>query len=225
MSVHSAQTLSATFAAKGFLFDMDGTLIDSTPCIERIWQRWAERHGISFAEIMKVMHGRRGEETIALVAPHLDIQAEQALLIAEELSSLEGTTAISGATEFLNQLDSEQWALVTSAPRVLALAKLAYAGLPLPKYLIGAEDVDQGKPSPDPYLQGAALLNLSAADCIAFEDAANGIRSAHAAGSTVIAITVAAGADLTGLAHVQVSDFKQFTLTQKHPHLFLSVHG
>ncbi|WP_035851651.1 HAD-IA family hydrolase [Deefgea rivuli] len=219
MTQHSAQV----FTAKGFLFDMDGTLIDSTPCIERIWQRWAERNDISFAEVMRVMHGRRGEETIALVAPHLDVQTEQALLIAEELSSLEGTIAITGAAEFLNQLNNEQWAVVTSAPRELALAKLAYVGLPTPKYLIGAEDVAQGKPHPAPYQQGAALLNVSPAECIAFEDAPNGIHSAHTAGSTVIVITAAAGADSTGLAHGQVSNFDQLTLTQNSQVLSLSL--
>ena len=214
---------STALVSKGFLFDMDGTLIDSTPCIEAIWQRWAERHQISFAEIMKVMHGRRGEETIAIVAPHLDAKAEQAILIAEELTSLEGTVALAGAAEFLAQLSAEQWAVVTSAPRELALAKLAFVGLPLPKHLIGAEDVRHGKPDPAPYLQGAELLNLLPQECIAFEDAANGIRSAHAAGTTVIAITSAAGADTTGLAHQQVADFAQLRLLQTENTLSLSL--
>ncbi|WP_288841936.1 HAD-IA family hydrolase [uncultured Deefgea sp.] len=203
MSVDSAPTLSA----QGFLFDMDGTLIDSTLCIEKIWRNWADRQQIDFSAILKVMHGRRGEETIALVAPHLDAKAETARLIAEELQSLEGNVAIEGAKAFLEALNPEQWAVVTSAPRQLALAKLAFVGLPTPKHLIGAEDVTLGKPNPDPYLQGASLLQLPATDCIAFEDAAAGIRSAHCAGATVIAITHAAGADSTGLAQYQTCDF------------------
>ncbi|MBM9887665.1 MULTISPECIES: HAD-IA family hydrolase [Deefgea] len=211
-----------TLTAKGFLFDMDGTLIDSRPCIELIWRRWAERHQIDFEHIMAVMHGRRGQETIAIVAPHLNADLETELLIAEELISLEGTTAIPGAQHFLEQLSSNEWALVTSAPRDLALAKLAFVGLPLPQYLVGAEDVTQGKPNPAPYLQGAALLGLNANQCIAFEDAPNGIRSAHAAQCQVIAITSTAGHDTTGLADYQIDDFNHAILLKQPSALGLS---
>ncbi|QZA78833.1 HAD-IA family hydrolase [Deefgea tanakiae] len=219
MGTHSAPTL----VAKGFLFDMDGTLIDSRTCIELIWRRWSERNDIDFADVMKVMHGRRGQETIAIVAPHLNAELETELLIAEELISLEGTTVLPGALDFLNLLNIEQWALVTSAPRDLALAKLAFVGLPLPKHLICAEDVMQGKPHPAAYLQGAALLGLNANECIAFEDAPNGIRSAHAADTQVIAITCTAGADPTGLALQQVADFSKITLQQQTSTFTLSI--
>jgi sugar-phosphatase len=164
---------------------------------------------------MKVMHGRRGQETIAIVAPHLNAELETELLIAEELISLDGTTVIPGALDFLKQLQANQWALVTSAPRDLALAKLAFVGLPLPQHLIGAEDVVQGKPHPAPYLQGAALLNLTPNECIAFEDAPNGIRSAHAAGAQVIAITSTAGTDSTSLSQLEVADFSKIILLQQ----------
>lgn len=215
-----------TMLAKGFLFDMDGTLIDSRPCIELIWRRWAERNKVDFAHIMAVMHGRRGQDTIAIVAPQLNAELETELLIAEEMRHLEGTTAIPGALAFLNQLNSDQWAVVTSATRDLALSKLAFVGLPLPKYLVGAEDVAQGKPHPAPYLQGAKLLGLDASECVAFEDAPNGIQSAHAAGTKVIAITCTAGPDLTRLAHQQVVDFNQLSLSvHEDARLSLSIHS
>ena len=206
---------ATTMLAKGFLFDMDGTLIDSRPCIELIWRRWAERNNVDFNHIMEVMHGRRGQDTIAIVAPHLNAELETELLIAEELLSLEGTTALPGALDFLKQLKNEQWAVVTSAPRDLALAKLAFVGLPLPKFLIGAEDVSQGKPHPAPYIQGATLLGLQASECIAFEDAPNGIQSAHTAGAKVIAITCTSGPDLTQLANLQVPDFNHLSLSEE----------
>ena len=209
-----------TTLAKGFLFDMDGTLIDSRPCIELIWRRWAERNNVDFNRIMAVMHGRRGQETIAIVAPHLNAELETELLIAEELLSLEGTTALPGASDFLKQLKPEQWAVVTSAPRDLALAKLSFVGLPLPQYLIGAEDVAEGKPHPLPYLRGAALLGLAANQCIAFEDAPNGIRSAHAAGTKVIAITGTSGPDLTQLSSHQVPNFNHLSLDPQDDNFF-----
>lgn len=211
MLLHSAKTLHA----KGFLFDMDGTLIDSRPCIEVIWRRWAERNKLDFSHVLDVMHGRRGQETIAIVAPHLNAELETELLIAEELISLEGTTAINGAAHFLKQIPSDRWALVTSAPRDLALAKLAFVGLPLPKFLIGAEDVKFGKPHPAPYQQGAQLLHLNPTECIAFEDAPNGIRSAHSAQCQVVAITCTAGIDTTGYAMQQISDFTEALISQQ----------
>ncbi|WP_293931651.1 HAD-IA family hydrolase [Iodobacter sp.] len=171
------------------LFDMDGTLVDSTPCIEGLWRRWAVRQHLDPDYVMQHVHGRRGIETIALVAPHLDAAAEVALLLAEEARTLDGTVAIAGAAEFLALLHPEQWAVVTSAPRSIALAKLAYAGLPTPLHIISADDVSQGKPHPEAFLKGAALFNLAPQQCVAFEDALSGVQSAQAAGIPVIALT------------------------------------
>ena len=82
------------------MFDMDGTLVDSTPCIEGLWRRWAVRHHSDPEKVMQQVHGRRGIETIALVAPHLDAAAEVAVLLEEEARTLDGTVAIEGAAAF-----------------------------------------------------------------------------------------------------------------------------
>ncbi|WP_410498625.1 HAD-IA family hydrolase [Chitinibacter sp. S2-10] len=198
-----------SIAVKGLLFDMDGTLIDSRSCIELLWRNWAQRHNLNFAEIQAVMHGRRGIETIQIVAPHLDAQSEVELLLAEEALMLEGTVAIAGAHELLSSLEPHQWAVVTSAPRDLALAKLAFAGLPLPTHIVGADDVTEGKPHPAPFQMGAAKLGLNADQCLAFEDAGAGIRSAHAAGASVCLVTGAGGKDEHGLAQWQISHYSQ----------------
>ena len=65
------------------LFDMDGTLLDSTACVEGIWRRWAARRSIDADHLMQHVHGLRTAETIARVAPHLDIETEVAELEAE----------------------------------------------------------------------------------------------------------------------------------------------
>ncbi|WP_273432535.1 HAD-IA family hydrolase [Chitinibacter tainanensis] len=211
--------------ARGLLFDMDGTLVDSRPCIEKLWQDWAAERGVDYQQIVQVMHGRRGIETISIVAPHLDANAEVAALIAKEMRQLDGTVAIAGAAALLQQLAPEQWAVVTSAPRELALAKLAYASLPLPKYLIGADDVREGKPHPAPYQHGATLLGLSASDCIAFEDAGAGIASAHHAGAAVCLVTAAGGYCDQNLHQWTIADYTQLGITQEHAQLRLTFAG
>ncbi|MFI8526311.1 HAD family hydrolase, partial [Promicromonospora sukumoe] len=83
---------------------------------------------------------------------------------------------------FVASIPGHLRAVVTSASRDLALARLAAAGIPLPDVLVAAQDVTVGKPAPDPYLRAAELLGASPADCVVLEDSDNGIRSARAAG-------------------------------------------
>ena len=181
------------------LFDMDGTLLDSTACIEGIWRRWSARHGLDADTVMPHVHGRRSSETIAAVAPDLDVAAEDAAFQLEELGSLHGITRIAGAAELLAALEArgQRWGVVTSAPRRLALAKIAHVGLPEPKWLVCAEDVANGKPHPAPYLAAAILMECAPDRLVAIEDAPAGIASARDAGMAVIALrTTHADAEL-----------------------------
>ncbi|WP_028455681.1 HAD-IA family hydrolase [Chitinilyticum litopenaei] len=212
-------------SARALLFDMDGTLVDSTPCITGLWTRWAHRHGLAPERVLAEVHGRRGVETVRSVAPHLDAEHEVALLLAEEARTLDGTVAMPGARELLAQLHGQNWAVVTSAPRAIAAAKLRWAGLPLPERLIGAEDVSEGKPHPAPFLAGAALCGVDPAECIAFEDAASGIAAARAAGMPVVVMqhahtpTQDAALCITSFAQLRLSiSAAQFTIClEDHP--------
>lgn len=172
------------------LFDMDGTLLDSTACIEGIWRRWAARRGIDADYVMRHIHGLRTVETIAKVAPNLDVASEAAELAEEEIRTLHGITRIAGAAELLAALDAHgmPWGVVTSAPRDFALAKIAEADLPEPKLLICADDVVNGKPHPEPYLAAANQLGYEPDQLVAIEDAPAGIASARSAGMAVIAL-------------------------------------
>ena len=172
------------------LFDMDGTLLDSTACVEGIWRRWAARRSIDADYLMQHVHGLRTVETIARVAPHLDVEAEVAELEAEEICMLRGITRIPGAAELLAALDArgQRWGVVTSAPRRLALAKIAEVDLPEPRFLICAEDVADGKPHPAPYLAAATQIGCAPGRLVAIEDAPAGVASAKSAGMTVIAL-------------------------------------
>ena len=69
----------------------------------------------------------------------------------------------------------------------LARARLGYAGLTVPEHFITADMVTAGKPSPEPYLKGAALLDLDPKDCLVIEDSSAGASAGHAAGCKVLA--------------------------------------
>lgn len=178
-----------TFTAQALLLDMDGVLIDSTPAVERVWRKWAIEHKLDPDAVVEQAHGRRSVETIRAVAPHMNAERENVQVEQMEIDDKEGVTALEGASQLLRNLSSERFAIVTSATRPLAVARLGYAGLPVPQHIITADDVGEGKPSPEPYLKGAALLGAKPADCLVVEDTPAGIQAAHAAGMQVIALT------------------------------------
>src|SRR3954453_17052550 len=94
-----------TIECRGMLFDLDGVLIDSTPCVSRVWRAWAIEHGLDPEHVIHVAHGRRSIETIALVAPELDAEAENLEVERRELADTEGLTVFPGAVELLKSLD------------------------------------------------------------------------------------------------------------------------
>jgi sugar-phosphatase len=176
------------FSAKAILFDMDGVLMDSTPSVERVWRTWAAKHRLDPEHVAGQAHGRRSIETIRAVAPELDSEKENLKVEQMEIADKEGVTALHGAAELLAHLPADRFAIVTSATRPLAVARLGYAGIPVPRHMITANDVIHGKPSPEPFLKGAALLGFHPADCLVFEDSPAGISSAHFAGMKAIAL-------------------------------------
>ena len=172
----------------GILIDLDGVLLDSTACIERHWQEWAEKHKLDLKTVLVNAHGVRTIETIQRVAPHLDAEKEAAEFTAHEILDTEGVTVIPGAKELLAGLEIDKWAIVTSCGFDLVQARLKKAGLPMPKHIITSDDVTQGKPSPQPYLLGAKKLNLAVEQCVVIEDAPIGVRAGKAARMLVIGI-------------------------------------
>lgn len=137
---------------------------------------------------MQIAHGVRTVETMRRVAPHLDYEAEAAHFTAAEVVDTDGVVRIPGAGQLMADLPPDAWAIVTSAGRELAPARLRAVGLPLPQVLVTADDVRQGKPAPEPYLLGAARLGLYPADCVVMEDSPAGIQAARAAGMRVVGI-------------------------------------
>lgn len=177
-----------SFAA--LLFDMDGTVLDSIEATERVWTRWAARFGLDRRAVLHDIHGRRAVDLLqSLNIPDIDAVAEVAELTRMEMEDVVGIRPIPGAREFLKSLPDGRWAIVTSAPRTLAVRKLEAAGLESPSVLIAADDIPMGKPNPSCYQLAANQLGVNAADCVVFEDAVAGIQAGEAAGAKVIVIT------------------------------------
>jgi sugar-phosphatase len=187
------------FSCAAVLFDMDGTLVDSTAVVERVWRQWAARHGLDAERILPLAHGRRTIETIREAAPHLNFSEEEAARFdAEEARDSRGVLPVAGAVRVLSSLPLDRWAVVTSATLELASARLRFAGIPIPSVLVSADDVREGKPSPEGYLLAAARLGVPAAECLVIEDAPAGIEAGVAAGMRVIGIGATAPSEFAG---------------------------
>ncbi|UXY13778.1 HAD-IA family hydrolase [Chitiniphilus purpureus] len=198
--------LPCNFAA--LLFDMDGTLIDSTACVERIWRTWAQEAGVDADTLLAHLHGVRGRDVLRRFAPHLDQEQAYQQLLQRELTDLEGTRPIAGVVERMHELSGLPIAIVTSAPRALAKVKLAHCGVTAPTVMVCAEDVARGKPAPDPYLHAAAQLGVAPAACLAFEDAPSGVRAARAASMPVIALTTSHAGTALCEADLHIADWQ-----------------
>jgi sugar-phosphatase len=176
------------FHCSAILFDLDGVLVDSTRSVTRQWRLWAEEHSIDPDQTVSIAHGRRSIEVIRILAPHLDAEKETVRLEAREAADLEGVEVMPGAADLLRSIPDGRWCVVTSGTRRLATSRLRLANLPIPKVLVSADDVVQGKPHPEPYLKGAELLGMKPQDCLVIEDAPFGIEAAHAGGMKAIAL-------------------------------------
>lgn len=178
----------ATLNCQAILFDLDGTLVESTFFIERLWQDWGIEHGVSPQRMSEVMHGRPAVEIMNIVAPHLSIKDEVYALETDEISRMEGMRTYAGAKELLSSLPPKQWAIVTSGSLRVASARLNYAGLPKPAVFITANDIKAGKPAPDAYLLASYRLHVQPEDCVVVEDAPAGIQAGKSAGMKVIGV-------------------------------------
>jgi mannitol-1-/sugar-/sorbitol-6-phosphatase len=169
--------------AAAALFDMDGTIVDSTAVVESLWLRFCREHGVPADALLAYSHGRRTPDIVARFLP----DAPTAELERRELEANDGIVEVPGASALLSGL-TLPWAVVTSAPRELAVRRMLGAGLPVPDVLVPADEVERGKPAPDSYLRAAELLGVDPRDCVAFEDAEPGVRSALDAGTRVVVV-------------------------------------
>lgn len=177
------------FFVRALLFDMDGTLVDSTPVVEKVWSQWAVRHGFKPSDVTDFAHGRPTADVVRNFLPRVDAAAEAAALLAEEELDPTPINSIPGALEAVRLANQyAKWAVVTSASRTLALLRLKLGGFPEPPLLISADDITRGKPDPEGFRKAARLLNVPPEECLVFEDTPAGLEAGRAAGARIIGL-------------------------------------
>lgn len=172
---------------RGILFDMDGVLVSSLGSVERSWAKWGEMRGVDTELAVKTAHGQRAIETVRKLRPDLNDVEELKVIEELEIADKEDIQILAGVPRILNALPQKFWTVVTSATEKLARARLGYAGLAVPEHFITADTVTHGKPNPEPYLKGAALLGVKPEGCLVIEDSSAGAVAGRAAGCKVLA--------------------------------------
>lgn len=215
-------------AVSAVLFDMDGTLIDSTANSHHCWSRWADQRGIVDRSFQQWYEGIPARQIMEALVPAADVEDALAEIVHIEASHTQGITAFAGVTGLLASIPDDRKAIVTSSARTVAAARLGAAGIIAPSTLITAEETSLGKPHPAPFLLGAQRLKVDPWNVVVFEDTPAGITAGRAAGAFVIAIEGTrkaadlAEADLiiSGLDTIQVrvnDDGLHFSLNPERP--------
>lgn len=211
---------------KAALFDMDGTLVDSTQIVERAWRSWAARHNIPVQEVFSFSHGRPTIATLERFLPGRDHSADLRDLSRFEETQTEGIRAVPGAAEVLRSLQEQHgaWAIVTSAWRKLAETRVLAAGLPLPQVIVPVDEIRNGKPDPEGFLRAAEQLGVPPEDCVVFEDTRPGIDAGLSAGMQVVGLLTTFSAE--ELQHQPViRDFRDVAIQRDGEFLRMELRG
>lgn len=171
---------------QAFLFDLDDTLVASSEIVYLSMKKWCEDNNVDFAEAIEKGKGGRTEDTVAMLAPHLNAKEEAAKIEEHEAQLIGALKAIEGAAEFLAKIPVSRWAIVTSSASSVVGLKLSASKLVEPEVIVTADCVVKGKPDPEPFEQAMKRMGLEPEDCLVFEDADNGVRSAINAGCKVV---------------------------------------
>lgn len=169
------------------LFDMDGTLINSIPAVDRCWLQWAGEFGIDPARLAGI-HGVPAADTIAMLLPEAVRERALARIVELEETDTDGILLIPGALEALAALPQGRAAIATSCTQGLARARIGASGLPVPAVVVTADQTPLGKPNPDPFLLAAQRLGADPRRCLVVEDATSGVQAGRAAGCATLAV-------------------------------------
>jgi sugar-phosphatase len=191
-------------AADAVLVDLDGTLVDSTAPVRRVWQEFARRHGLNADDVERFAHGRPSRESVRALTPDADLEAESSAIEEAEIADTAGVVALPGAEQLLSA--GRPLAIVTSCSTALATVRLQAAALEIPEVLVSSDGLERGKPDPACFLIAARRLGVDPARCVVIEDAPAGITAGRAAGAVVIALRTTHGDDDLGDADAIADD-------------------
>ena len=205
------------FQCDGIIFDLDGVLVDSTSAIERHWWKWTKKHGLDPAKTLHTTLGLTTVEGIRLIAPHLDAEVEADEIDRAEAIDTDGVVAYDGAKDLLHSIPKGWWGVATSGTRDTATARMRAAGLRIPDVLISANDVERGKPDPEPYVRAAQRMHIPPEKCVVVEDSSGGLRAALGAKMTVIAVASTHTPEELEMAHVLVMNVNDIRVSINEP--------
>ena len=187
------QIPSGDFA--GYIFDCDGTLIDSMPVHYKAWDAAMRQRGLKGRLCEDLFYSLGGVPTLKVaetIAKHygLEIDPLDVFHLKENLfvEMLPEVALIAPVVDFARRVSRTHPVSVASGgPRDVVRRSLELAGiLDLFKVIVTADDVVHGKPAPDMFLLAARMMGVPPAKCLVFEDAIPGIQAAHAAGMQVV---------------------------------------
>ncbi|GLZ03558.1 phosphatase [Actinomadura sp. NBRC 104412] len=210
---------SLTLPCPAVLFDVDGTLIDSTLLVERAARVWAAEYGVDADAYLAVTHGRRTEDSVADFLPPDRVREAAGRLDAIEADHVSSVRPAPGARELLSAMNGLPWAMVTSMDAAQLQARSRAAGIPLPEVAVTASDVEAGKPDPSGYLLAARRLGADPRHCVVVEDSPAGVQAGRAAGATVLALTTSHDAARLAGADLIVPDLTAVTATRDALHV------
>lgn len=178
------------------VFDLDGVLVDSEAVWDEVRRRFTEENGGRWhAGAQREMMGMSSVEWSRYVRDRLGVDMDPeriSIEVADRVADLyrERLPLLPGAVESVRLL-AKEWplAVASSSNRHVIDLVVELAGLKEEfRATVSSEEVGSGKPAPDVYLEAASRLEVDPGACAAIEDSTNGIRSARAAGMTVIAV-------------------------------------
>ncbi len=185
--------------ARGFVFDLDGTIVSNMPLHAEAFVEFTARHGLPplTLEMRAKLDGKRNSDIFPILFERAMTADEIARLEHEKESAYRALSRgrlapLGGLVRLLDRLDAHgiPAAVATSSPAGNVPHTLAEIGLAERLRVVARSDqVPRGKPHPDVFLEAARLIGLPASECLAFEDAPTGMRAARAAGMACVAIT------------------------------------
>lgn len=217
--------LLVSIAAKAVLLDLDGTLVDSSTAVESAWRWAAERLDVPFSQIAPYVHGIPADQALELAIPGIDRLTKTRLadeILTRQVESDAAVTPMPGALRLLACLPFRSWAVVTSGSVRLAESSIHKAGLPEPPILITADDVQAGKPHPEPFMRAMGILDVSPDECVVIEDSPHGIASGLAAGVRVLAVGTTFPPHLLDQANWLIASLEKITVTSHADEINLS---